>query len=281
MHDALAASEPVVLLGRGGSGTRVLSELALANGVFLGNRVNVSGDSVEWVEALYPLAVEAADFGVAEGSERDASWRDALMRRAAAILGAAGREARDPWGWKLPETTVALPQVVRTFPRARVVHLVRHPVTISLRRTHMTSRLDNPVGRAVLYAAYRTAGRDARRIADDGEAVHNALSWDYQMRTVLDALDARPAGVRVMQLHYEDVCADPVAALAQVAAFLERPAPDAASAPAIEPGRTNEAAIADERAEAIWAICEATAARLGYRRGAHASPARIDSASAR
>jgi hypothetical protein len=281
MREELAGSEPVVLLGRGGSGTRILSDLGVANGVFIGNEINVSGDSVEWVETLYPLAVEAVEPGVLAGSERDAFWRDALLRRAAEILAAAGRDARAPWGWKLPETMLALPQVLRAFPRARVVHLVRHPVTLSLRRTHVTSRFDNPIGGAVLRAAYRAAGRDPSRIADDDPTIHNALSWDYQVRTVLDALDARPAGVRTMQLRYEDACADPAAALVEIAAFLERPAPSASSAPLIDASRTNAAAVDDARAASIWAICAATAARLGYGRDPHASPARIASVSAR
>jgi hypothetical protein len=56
--DLLRFDKPVILLGRGGSGTRLLAQLALSVGVFLGNELNASHDSVEWVETLYDLAVE-------------------------------------------------------------------------------------------------------------------------------------------------------------------------------------------------------------------------------
>ena len=48
---------PVILLGRGGSGTRMLSELALGLGVFLGGALNETGDSLEWVESLRELGI--------------------------------------------------------------------------------------------------------------------------------------------------------------------------------------------------------------------------------
>ncbi len=75
MDAGLEASAPVILLGRGGSGTRLLSGMALLNGVFLGSTLNASQDLVEWLEVRYPLALEATIAGVAAGSDRDAFWR--------------------------------------------------------------------------------------------------------------------------------------------------------------------------------------------------------------
>jgi hypothetical protein len=68
--DPIARSEPVILLGRGGSGTRLLAQLALSTGMFVGNKLNTSHDSVEWVETVYDLAIEAVTEGVASGSAR-------------------------------------------------------------------------------------------------------------------------------------------------------------------------------------------------------------------
>jgi hypothetical protein len=48
-----------IFTGRGGSGTRLLSELAAAAGTFIGNDVNKMGDSVEWVDLIYRMVVEA------------------------------------------------------------------------------------------------------------------------------------------------------------------------------------------------------------------------------
>src|SRR5438105_15484142 len=49
-----------IFTGRGGSGTRLLSQLSTDAGVFLGNEVNRSGESVEWVDLVYRMGVETA-----------------------------------------------------------------------------------------------------------------------------------------------------------------------------------------------------------------------------
>jgi hypothetical protein len=255
---------PVVLLGRGGSGTRLLSQLGLANGIFLGNAVNVSGDSVEWVETIYALAIESVTTDLGPGSARDFAWRATLNDLAARILAAAEPAAADLWGWKLPETMLVLPQVLRTFPSARLIHLVRHPLSSALRRTHVTSRTDNEIGRTVLGAAYRDAGLDAAGIERDDDYLHNAVTWDFQLRGVLAAVAQADPPPRVLQLRYEDVCADPVVCQERIAAFLGRSAPSRHPLPAIDRSRMNDEFTYDERSERVWTICGSTASRLGY-----------------
>src|SRR5262245_61572858 len=130
---------PALLIGRGGSGTRLLSELARELGIFIGNQLNKSGDSSEWVPLVYRMAVEA-------GGGRDLPfgprYRREIRSQAERILSLASHPLSS-WGLKLPEAMLVLPLLIDAFPRAKVVHLIRHPVSSSLRRTHMTSRLDN------------------------------------------------------------------------------------------------------------------------------------------
>ncbi len=266
----LQASAPVILLGRGGSGTRLLSDLALLNGVFLGNRLNASQDSVEWLEVLYPLALEAIA-GVAPGSGRDAFWCARTRQQAAGILGAAGLAADSLWGWKLPETMLALPQVLRAFPRARVVHLVRHPVGGALRRTHTTSRMDNPIGQAVLPAAYRACGMDPAAIPGDPAYLHNAASWQFQVGGVLAVLQGIAGDGRVLHLRYEDVCADPGGAQRGLARFLGLPVPGGTIAAGIDLARAAPVSATDDQVEQVWSICGRTAAALGYGRAGAAA----------
>ena len=134
-----------------------------------------------WVDTIYDLALDAMAGCLTAESERDLFWRVRLRRLAAGILEAAGRSADSAWGWKLPETMLALGSILRAFPRAKVVHLVRHPLTSSLRRTHLTSRLDNRIGQAVLTSAYLAGGLDPWRIRTDDPYVHNAVTWNYQV----------------------------------------------------------------------------------------------------
>jgi len=257
MNDA-EIDQPVILLGRGGSGTRLLSVIAAELGVFLGNQVNETGDSVEWVDPIYRLAVEATTGDI------DPAWRDRLRAHAASIL-ATGRGDSHRWGWKLPETMLALPQVLAAFPRASVVHIVRHPFGSSVRRSHMTSRVDNEVGRATLAAAYREHGLDPANIGGDPVYLHNALTWNLQVSRVVDALRGAPPGVRAIQVTYEACCADTRGAMHEIASFLGLDVPPAARLPEIDPARAlPQFELEDAARERIWSICGATASSLGY-----------------
>lgn len=260
---------PVILLGRGGSGTRVISQSTQPLGVFLGDVANPSSDSLEWVDTLYDLSIEVLVAGVAEGSPRDAYWRERLRAKAGDILAQAGRSSSEPWGWKLPETMLALAPVLRAFPHARIIHLVRHPLTSALRRTHVTSRTDSRLGQAALSAAYRAHGLDPDMIDRDEPYIHNALSWDFQLRTAMDAL--KSAGDRLLVVRYEDLCADPDGVQTRIAGFLGLTAPPPAQAALIDLRRTNEVAAFDSRAQRVWSICSETAEALGYEAGAAAS----------
>lgn len=260
---AVGSSGPVVLLGRGGSGTRLLSQLALHAGVFLGNSLNKSLDSVEWVEDIYALAIESTTCAIESGSVRDAYWRDRLKRTARLILERGQRSPLQPWGWKLPETLLGLAQVLRTFPDARIVHLVRHPVTSALRRSHMTSRLNNPIGRVVVEKAYRECGRSLGKMEEAETYIHNAVTWAYQLRCATQALEGSRA---TLQLRYEELCASPTESFRRLARFLG--CDDALEEPMleIEPVRMNVPSLDDERVNAVWEICSEVARTLGYER---------------
>jgi hypothetical protein len=258
--DPLALTQPVILLGRGGSGTRLLAQLALSVGVFLGNELNASHDSVEWVETLYDLAIETVTGDIASDLAREFYWQCRLRRRASEILATGRRDPRVLWGWKLPETMLTLPHALRAFPRARVVHLVRHPVTIALRRTHITSRLDNPIGRAVLPAAYRACGLNPDNIELDEPYIHNAVSWAYQVGSVLGTLQSVRGCLR---FRYEEICTSPDEAQKRLTAFLGAAAP-ITDPPEIDARRTGYYRAEDDRAKKIWSICGRLAFELGY-----------------
>jgi sulfotransferase family protein len=185
-----AIDAPILLTGRGGSGTRLLSQLAAEAGIFTGNHVNRSGDSTEWVDLIYRMVVEVArDRDLPSGSR----YRREIRARAERILGRTPPRESGLWGLKLPEVMLVLPLLIDAFPHAKVVHLTRHPVSSSLRRTHMTSRLGNPVGAASLPAAYRYSDRDPTQIEGDAPYLHNAYAWNFQVTRVVryarDALD--------------------------------------------------------------------------------------------
>lgn len=195
---------PVVLLSRGGSGSRLLSWLAMDAGLWLGNDVSISGDALEMVEALY--------MALLNGYQHRAEWQKQLavpqIRMAAARMLERGPAVEAAWGFKLPECMLLVAEIDRAFPRAQYVHLIRDPLTTCLRRTHMTARPDSVVGRLAIRLAYRYCGRDLERSLDDPPAVRMAYTTIHQIETARRYAHEHWGG-RYRELRFEDLLAKP------------------------------------------------------------------------
>ena len=253
---------PLVFLGRGGSGTRILSEIAQSMDVFLGNRLNKSKDSVEWVDTIYEIGSRRTVPNKGYQLEESKAV-DLLHHRARDVLSAGDWQEGRPWGWKLPETMLIVPDVLRAFPKARFVHLVRHPVTSSLRRTHMTSRADNPIGHSVLLASYREAGLDVSRIHTDEDYLRNAYSWLYQVKRVhefaMENLDSKT----YFLLRYEDVLQSSKSYEQDLSNFTGL-AYEKSDGLSLSSARAKYHEENDPRIAEVWSICGQFAKSLGY-----------------
>ena len=265
--DAIDAA--VLFTGRGGSGTRLLSQLALEAGIFIGNRANKSGDSIEWRGLIYRMAMEA---GGGHDLPSGSRYRQEIRARARQILDRGPPRESPLWGLKLPETMLVLPLLIDAFPQAKVVHLTRHPVSSSLRRTHMTSELTNLVGAVALPAAYRYSKRDIGRMATDEPYMHNACSWNFQVtRVARYAREALGHG-RYLEITYEDMCTQPSRVVAVVRSFLGCTPEGGATSVPVDLSRAGGWDPRDPRVETIWNICGETAALLGYRLDPNGGP---------
>ncbi len=242
---------PIILVGRGGSGTRLISDLAQLSGIFIGNRLNQSGDSLEWADLIYELALDSIAPLLGQPAANPAQWEPLLLARARDILASGRWREGMKWGWKLPETMLALPRLTQVFESAKVVHLVRHPVDVSLRRSHKTSRADDPVGGRALRAAYRRAGLRTQTIQLDDEYLRNAISWQHQVEAVVEFGRSQLGSGRYIEVRYEDLCSDPAKAWAPVAEFLGVSLQSSADH-LIDTGRMNHYAPDDPRAIRVW-----------------------------
>jgi len=248
------ATAPVIVTGRGGSGTRLISKVVQDCGVFLGNRLNRSADSLEWVDIIQEIAVRSLR------GEADGDGVEALRRQGTAVLAKAGLGGDVPWGFKVPEAMLATQQLLEAFPDAKLVHLVRHPVTSSLRRSHLTSRPDNPVGRAVCEAAYAEQGRKAWRIAHDPVWLRNAITWNYQVGPVAK-LGRELGPERYLEIRFEDLCDHAEPTMARVSDFLGS---DWTPGVQIDQKRAPPMPRFSLRKRRIWRICGEVASQLGY-----------------
>jgi hypothetical protein len=213
------SERPVILLARGGSGSRLLSLLATDSNMFIGNEVNVSGDCLDMRMAIYQ--------GVIEKFACKTAWQKELIvpqlrLAAAAMLQTAKQSAKQIslWGFKLPECMLLAPELTQAFPHARYVHLLRDPLTTCLRRTHMTARLDNHIGRITLSLAYQYFGLGPAAILHDLPALRMAYTTKHQLETVRAYCCSFLKG-RYLELRFEDMLQQPMDVLSMFARWLK------------------------------------------------------------
>lgn len=123
----------ITIIGRGHSGTRAMSHTLSASGVYMGEPLNGSGDLLP-PRAMY----EAARFfgrhvtwhgdlswswEDAAGVEVPAAFSDLIMSYLKTVLASEAEHK----GWKIPETTLVFPWIVRMFPDAKYILWVRDP----------------------------------------------------------------------------------------------------------------------------------------------------------
>ena len=254
-----SATPTFLSTGRGGSGTRLLSLILQQLGFFLGNRLNTTQDSIEWVGLIYQMAADSLrdPHGTAP-----AIWRDKVYARSQAILRASSGFHNFNWGLKLPEVMLVLPELSAALPDAKFLHLVRHPLDCCLRRTHKTSRMNNPIGKATLSAAYRELSQNRSPI-DDPDHLRNAFSWCYQIEHLCHWTNNSDFEKnRLLEIRYEDLCDSTQREADRIAAFLGQ-----VSRPVtleIDEARRRKWSDNDSRANEVWDICGKVACQYGY-----------------
>ena len=106
-------------------------------------------------------------------------------------------------GWKIPETTLALPWIVRMFPEAQYIFWVRNPRDCILGK-HVTDDL----------------GRFGIEYPQTGDArLRRAISWKYQY----DLVKSTPKPARWIEVRFEDFILDQDQSLARLEGFLDIP----------------------------------------------------------
>ena len=253
---------PALLVGTGGGGTRLLADLAARLGLFLGPRVNESFDSVALAPLVYELVEERGD--AVDLPEGDGA-RARILSTLEAVYGDWLREG-EPFGWKLPESILVLPLLLDAFPDARVVFLVRHPVTASLRRPHVTTLPEHPLGRAVLAGAYRAVGRPPGRVPTDPPYVRHALVWRHEVGRAHRWLARSVPAERVLRLRYEELALSPRRCAERLAGHLGLSPPGPGDASGFDVRRI-QAPGDRARVREVLAICGDVAAEVGYADG--------------
>ncbi len=167
-----------------------MSHTLYASGVYMGSRLNPSGDLVpadDFYAACRVMARSvvhkggaAWDFSGLHTAPIDPAFTRLVESYLASVLGSRAENK----GWKLPETTLVYPWIVRMFPEARYIHWVRDPRD-SVIGSHLTDDLSDF---GVPY--------------DKPESIRlmRAISWKYQREIV----KATPTPRHAIQVRFED-----------------------------------------------------------------------------
>lgn len=199
----------ITVIGRGHSGTRAISHTLSESGVYMGAELNGSGDLIpaqQLYDACRLFARHVAHLG---GVRWDFAHLHAMpidpefVRLVEGYLASVLSSEAPHRGWKLPETTLILPWIVRMFPDAHYVFWVRDPRDSIIGR-HRTDDLGD-------FGVPYERTEDLRLM--------RAISWKYQREIV----KATPRPGHAIDVRFEDFVRDQEGTLARLEAFLGFP----------------------------------------------------------
>jgi len=199
----------ITVIGRGHSGTRAMSHTLTASGVFMGDELNESGDLVP-PQAMYEACRIVAkhvrylgdlewDFSALHAMPVEPEFEDLVGTYLRSVLSHDERAK----GWKIPETLLAYPWIVRMFPDARYIYWVRDPRDSILGR-HITDDLER------FHIPFDGSADTQRR---------RAVSWKYQAAIYR----ATPRPRHLIEIRFEDFVLDQAATLRRIEHFLGIP----------------------------------------------------------
>ena len=199
----------ITIIGRGHSGTRAISHTLYASGVFMGHTLNRSGDKVPPQDLYDACKIMARyvrwqgdlswDFSALHNGEIDAEFKQLVHT----YLQDVTNEKSLHKGWKLPETTLIYPWIVRLFPDAKYIHWIRDPRDCIL-SGHGPDDLRN-------FGVEYPLTEDIRQ--------RRAISWKYQY----DLMRSTPQPRHILHVRFEDFILHQEQTLGRLEEFLGIP----------------------------------------------------------
>lgn len=209
-HDFSTLPPPVIIFCKSHSGSRLLARLVMAGGVWLGDRRNASEDSPDLMRLVEPLVERHfPDFSrlFSQGDEEISA-----LARAVLTAHLRGRPDGAPWGWKLCETGFALPLLLRIFPQARFVHLLRDGRDVAF-CDHVAP--ESAFWKKVFFGTDGIRRWNGLRLSYHSYLrrphVFNAQHWVNSV--TVGRRHGALAGAHYHEIRYEDIVADPVGAV--------------------------------------------------------------------
>jgi hypothetical protein len=188
---------PIIVLGRGQSGTRVIAKTLHNSGVSMGRWVSPDSFDTLPPEHMYSCARMGADYG-----PPPEEYRFALSAYVANIE----RHPGVRWGWKLPETVLSFSWLRQVYPNAWYIHWRRDPRD-ALRNAHITDDLNQ-------------WGVKCDAVTIEGKRI---ASWVYHEEIVRESLVKQGVPRNWIEIRFEDFILNQGRELLKLEAFLGMP----------------------------------------------------------
>ena len=199
----------ITVIGRGHSGTSAMSQILAESGVWMGEPLNSSWDLVP-PDSMYEACREFAKYVTYEGNMKWDFSRvlemDPTPRFRALIADYLHSVIDNPAeikGWKIPETTLVYPWILKLFPDAKYIHWIRDPRD-GILSDHMTDDLND-------FGIEYDKTENIRR--------NRAISWKYQR----ELTEATPDAENSISVRFEDMVFKQEETLARLEEFLGFP----------------------------------------------------------
>jgi hypothetical protein len=199
----------ITVIGRGHSGTRAISHTLYTSNVYMGSMLNASGDLLP-PQAMYEACRVFArnvqwkgdlnwDFSAVHTMDIPTEFTDLLHEYLKSVL----KNGSEHKGWKIPETTLIYPWLVRLYPDIHYIFWVRNPRDCILGH-HLT---DDMADFGIEYPK------------TDDIRLRRAISWKYQYNIV----KSTPRPAKWIEVRFEDFVLKQEETLKRLEAFLGFP----------------------------------------------------------
>jgi len=137
------SSDPIIISGVGGSGTRIVAELIKQMGIFIGSDLNHANDNMQ-IARSFPqfrdriqnnILTTPSELQIFISSTLDAFEKQMYQDFSQQTLQTKG------WGWKIPGNFFILDYLVEYFGQFKYIHTIRHGVDMAY--SHNQNQLHN------------------------------------------------------------------------------------------------------------------------------------------
>ena len=210
MHRVFSpGNDMVIIIGRGHSGTRVISQLLYNNG-FVTGQINSCYDLIPPEEMYCAAKLFSNKVRLVGDYEWDFNvGKVSLMfEKLVNMYLNCLKEQSGARYFKLPETTLCYPWIVNMFPHAKFIHWIRDPRDLGEHLTDDFHRWRMPVPHRLLQP-WLEKGIESTRI-------WSAISCKYQW----DIVENTPRPKTFLRIRYEDFCTNQQAELHRLEEYL-------------------------------------------------------------